>query len=76
MRKYAVSTKNGIFYTTDFNAAMQVMKWDLEEQRKEIEKEKEELKQLQEEFIDWLNNTIPENLPKEEILKLKYEGGK
>ena len=76
MRKYAVSTKKGIFYTTDFNAAMQVMKWDLEEQRKEIEKEKEELKQLQEEFIDWLNNTIPENLPKEEILKLKYEGGK
>ena len=64
MQKYSVYTKKGVFHTTDFRAAMEVMKMDFENQKKQIEKEKEELKKLQQEFTQYLDNYIPEDIEK------------
>ena len=69
MQKYSVFTKKGVFHTTDFKAAMEVLKMDFENQKKQVEKEKEELQQLQQEFTQYLDNYIPED-----PIKAKFGG--
>ena len=72
MQKFSVATRKGLIHTKDLKSAIKVLQFELEEQKRELEKRKsQQTHDWDKEFQALLDNYIPED-----IEKAKYEGGK